>query len=76
MIALLLALAAPHAAYMVNRDLTPREIRQLERYARRLCGPEGYNDYSESPDANGRYRLKPSCERNGWNGYRYVGERG
>ena len=62
----------PREAYQINRTLTARQYRRLERYGRCVCGPQGYNDYSISPGINyevfrdpreSRYRFHPSCER-------------
>jgi hypothetical protein len=77
MIALLLACLAvhgchvPRAAYL-ERDLTARELRAMERFSYCRCGPEGSVDWDPSPDRHGRYRMWPSCNRYGWNGHRYV----
>lgn len=74
----------PRVAYHTDRTLTRAEYRQLERYGACVCGPEGYNDFSISPGVNyevyrdqreRRYRFHPSCERSGWIGNRYRGDR-
>lgn len=62
MIMLLLAAHALHP-----EQLTPR---QAERIAYRKCGPEGTVDWDENPVA-----PPPHCNRNGWNGKRYVRRR-
>jgi len=72
MIALLLA---PYIAYIAaERPLTPREQVQYERYAYHVCGPDGTVDMDPVPDRSGRYFAEPHCNRNGWNGKRYVGD--
>jgi hypothetical protein len=73
MIALLIFVAIPNVAYAAaDRELTPREERQFWRYAERVCGPEGTVDTDPVPDARGRYYAEPHCNRDGWNGHRYV----
>lgn len=74
MIALLLFVAIPDVAYAAaERELTPVEQRQFERYAYRVCGPDGTVDADPVPDRHGRYYAEPHCNRDGWNGKRYAG---
>lgn len=48
--------------------LSPRE-RRLARIAERICGPDGAVDYDPTP---AHPQGWPHCNRNGWNGHRYV----
>jgi hypothetical protein len=68
---LLLALAllvghcpVPHAAYVMDRDLTVREFRAMERFGHCLCGPDGTVDYDPRPHKHGGVFAHPSCNRN------------
>jgi hypothetical protein len=73
MIALLIFAAIPQVAYVAaERELTSREQQQFERYAYRVCGPDGTVDMDPVPDARGRYYAEPHCNRSGWNGRRYA----
>jgi hypothetical protein len=74
MLALLLAVAIPTAAYRAAdtaTELPASDRRILERYAFRVCGPEGTVDMDPVPDRRGRYFAEPHCNRRGWNGRRY-----
>ena len=75
MIALILAAhicPVPLAAWVMNRDLTVSEYRSMERFGECVCGPDGTVDWDARPHKRGGYFMHPSCNRNGWNGKRYV----
>lgn len=61
----------PHAAYSESAELTPRQLRAMERFSRCICGPEGSVDWDPRPHRHGGYFMHPSCNRDGWNGRRY-----
>jgi hypothetical protein len=74
---LLMALAihgctVPRAAYVMDRDLSARELRSMERFGHCLCGPDGTVDWDPRPHNRGEYFMHPSCNSNGWNGHRYI----
>jgi hypothetical protein len=57
----LLIVAAHH---LRPEQLTPK---QAERIAYAKCGPDGTVDWDDNPEY-----PPPHCNRNGWNGHRYV----
>jgi len=64
----------PAVAYYgdsLSRDMTVREIAAMERFAYCVCGPDGSVDWDPRP-VHGRYRMHPSCNRDGWNGRGYA----
>jgi hypothetical protein len=82
MIAALILTAAhvcpvPATAYRAadRLDWTKAEARTLWAYAECVCGPDGTVDMDPVPDRRGRYFIEPHCNRDGWNGRRYRGER-
>lgn len=80
MLILLLAACAhschvPRAAFVDYRDLTPSEYTAMERFGYCVCGPDGTVDWDPRPHKHGGYFMHPSCNRDGWNGHRYVGAR-
>lgn len=60
MLFIALALAHPH-------HLTPKQIERIEY---RKCGPDGTVDWDPNPEF-----PPPHCNRDGWNGKRYVPEK-
>ena len=75
MIAIILAAhicPVPPAAWVMDSDLTVREYRDMERFGYCVCGPDGTVDWDPRPHKRGGYFMHPSCNRNGWNGKRYV----
>lgn len=64
--AILLALMVSPLAVIAVPQKPPSE-REAERIAYEKCGPDGTVDW----DANSEY-PPPHCNRNGWNGKRYV----
>lgn len=74
MILLALALAASPVPPAVLKDVCmerdhpracDRQWRRWERYAFKVCGPDGTVDWDNYPGP-------PACNRSGWNGRRYT----
>jgi hypothetical protein len=61
--------------HVVSSEMSRADSKAMERFGYCLCGPEGTVDWDPRPHNPGGYFAHPSCNRNGWNGHRYVGER-
>lgn len=61
---ILMALALAAQPLCADPDQSRECRRRADRYAYKVCGPEGTVDWDNYPD-------KPSCNRTGWDGHRY-----
>jgi hypothetical protein len=64
----------PREAYEISGELTHHQATAMEAFSACICGPDGAVDYDPRPHRHGGYFMHPSCNRDGWNGKRYVPE--
>jgi hypothetical protein len=79
----LFALVAAHVCHIPpiacsdarsSAPLSSRGLKTMERFAYCVCGPDGSVDWDPQQTRWGWVEY-PSCNRNGWNGHRYVAAR-